>query len=222
MSKVRVPIRVRSSYSGQLYSRAVSEVAGPAPAVADRVRRDNDIASDGGRGVDMRHSEKTLDLESSKDMRAGNMSGLDKVRDDAAVWRDRALRLQAEMENFRKRQERLSEDRVLGEQERLLRAFLEVADDVARALDADCSESDEGLREGVRLTHHKLMSILGREGVTAIEAIGQPFDPSVHEAVGTVPHELTDLAPDTIVELVRDGYMFKDRLLRPARVVVAT
>ena len=126
------------------------------------------------------------------------------------------------VENFRKRQMRLSHDRVQSDRERLLRSFLEVADDIARALVFGGSEPDDTLREGVQLTHRRLTGILDREGVVSVEAIGKPFDPTVHEAVGTVPGELAASPPDTVVEVVREGYMFNGRLLRPARVVVAT
>jgi molecular chaperone GrpE len=137
------------------------------------------------------------------------------------VWRDRALRLQAEMENFRKRQRRLAEERVVADRERLLRSFLRVADDLERALTADGVDA-ESLRQGVDLTYQSLMRLLDQEGAEPIEAAGQPFDPAWHEAVGAVPHVRAGAAPDTVVEVVEAGYRLGDRLLRPARVIVAT
>jgi molecular chaperone GrpE len=136
------------------------------------------------------------------------------------VWRDRALRLQAEMENFRKRQQRLAEERIVADRERLLRSFLRVADDLERALSTDGVDA-ESLREGVDLTHHALIQLLDREGVEPIQAKGQPFDPAWHEAVGTVPHERAGVEPDAVAEVVQVGYRLGDRLLRPARVIVA-
>jgi len=137
------------------------------------------------------------------------------------VWRDRALRLQAEIENFRRRQQRLAEERVTADRERLLRAFLSVADDLERALTTDGVDV-ESLRQGVDLTHQTMMKLLDREGVEPIQAAGQPFDPSWHEAVGTIPHEHTEAEPDTVAQVVQPGYQLEDRLLRPARVIVAT
>jgi molecular chaperone GrpE len=136
-------------------------------------------------------------------------------------WRDRALRLQAEMENFRKRQQRLAEERITTDRERLLRAFLSVADDLERALNADRTDA-ESLRQGVDLTYQGLVRLMEREGVEPIQAEGQTFDPAFHEAVGTMPHEQADAGPDTVVEVVQTGYQLDDRLLRPARVIVAT
>jgi molecular chaperone GrpE len=103
----------------------------------------------------------------------------------------------------------------------VLRSFLRVADDLERALNADGVDGDS-LRQGVDLTHQALMRILDQEGAEPIEALGQPFDPAWHEAVGTVPNGHAGVKPDTVVEVVEAGYRMGDRLLRPARVIVAT
>jgi molecular chaperone GrpE len=123
------------------------------------------------------------------------------------------------MENYRKRQQRLAERRILEEREQLLRAFLPVADDLERALNAN-KVGLESLREGVELTHQTLMQILDQEGVKRIQAIGRPFDPTWHEAVGTVPHQKAEIEPGMVAVVVQEGYRLGDRLLRPARVVV--
>jgi molecular chaperone GrpE len=136
-------------------------------------------------------------------------------------WRDQALRLQAEMDNFRKRQQRLAQERIAADRERLLLDFVGVADDLERALNADAVDAD-GLRQGVDLTHQALLTLLDREGLEPITPQGQPFDPTWHEAIGTVPHEQTGVEPDVVVDVITPGYRLEDRLLRPARVVVAT
>jgi molecular chaperone GrpE len=136
-------------------------------------------------------------------------------------WRDRALRLQAEIENFRKRQQRLAEDRVQGDRERLLRSFLLIADDLERALHVEGSDN-ESVRAGVEVTHRSLKQLLKQEGVEQIEARGKTFDPIWHEAVATVPHQKAGVDQDVIVEVAQPGYRLDGRLLRPARVVVAT
>lgn len=143
------------------------------------------------------------------------------LREELEQWKDRALRLEAEMDNFRKRLQRLTEDRIAADRERLLREFLAVADDLARALSADGADA-EAIRQGVELTHRSLMHLLSREGVAPIEAEGQPFDPAWHEAVGAVPAHQVGKEPDTVAHVVRTGYRIGDRLLRPARVIVAT
>jgi molecular chaperone GrpE len=143
------------------------------------------------------------------------------THNDETAWRDRALRLQAEMDNFRKRQQRLAQDSIAADRERLLAAFLSVSDDLERALNAD-GGSVAVLRHGVDLTRQKLARLLEMEGAERIEALGQSFDPTLHEAVGTVPHERAGVEADTVVDVVEAGYLINHRLLRPARVVVAT
>jgi molecular chaperone GrpE len=143
----------------------------------------------------------------------------EEIASDLEVWRDRALRLQAEMENFRKRQRRLTEERVAEDRERLLRSFLHVADDLQRALQADQADS-ESLRQGVRLTRQGMLRILEQEGAEPVAAQGRPFDSTWHEAVGTAPGG-RGVQPGTVVEVVQEGYRLGDRLLRPARVIVA-
>jgi molecular chaperone GrpE len=124
------------------------------------------------------------------------------------------------MDNFRKRQRRLADERVTADRERLLRAVLGVSDDLERALAAD-GTSAETLRQGVDLTHKSLMRVMDQEGVELIEAVGQPFDPTLHDAVSTVPHDEVGADPDTVVSVVQAGYWLDGRLLRAARVVVA-
>ena len=135
-------------------------------------------------------------------------------------WQDRAQRLQAEMENYRRRQQRLAQDQIASERERLLKAFLEVVDDLERAL-ASPSQEGGGLREGVQLTHRAALQRLKKENVQRIEARGRRFDPDWHEAVSTVPGRQVGAAPETVVQVLEPGYRLGDRLLRPARVVVA-
>jgi len=136
------------------------------------------------------------------------------------MWRDRAQRLQAEMENFRKRQQRLADERIAADHERLLRSFLHVADNLERALNADGTDA-ESLRRGIDLTYQSLMRIMGQEGAEPVQAEWQPFDPAWHEAVGTVPRQHAGAEPDTVVKVMQQGYRLGDRLLRPACVIVA-
>jgi molecular chaperone GrpE len=135
-------------------------------------------------------------------------------------WRERALRSQAEMENFRRRQQQLAQDQISQERQRLLAEFLAVVDNLERALKAPRSDG-AGLHEGVQLTHRAALKILEKEGVEPIDAAEQMFDPTWHEAVATVGHNATDVAPNSVVEVVEAGYRLGDQLLRPSKVVVA-
>ncbi len=134
-----------------------------------------------------------------------------------ADWQSLALRLQADMDNFRKRQARRADEGIAVERERLLRYILPVADNLARALSHD-GQGDEALRKGVELTYRELMRFLETEGVARIDTVGGPFTPELHEAVAAVAG---NLEPGTVVEELEVGYTLGARLLRPARVVVA-
>jgi molecular chaperone GrpE len=130
---------------------------------------------------------------------------------------DRYLRAEAELDNFRK----VSQKRVAEAAERreraLLEAFLEVADNLERALahgDADAP----AVVAGVEATHRQLLRLLEREGVARIDALDQPFDPQLHEAVSAVP--APDLTTERVIAVDRPGYTLRGELLRPARVVV--
>lgn len=143
------------------------------------------------------------------------------MEEEQEIWRDRALRLEAEMDNFRKRQQRLAEERILADRERLLRDFLTLTDDLARALAVDDADF-AALREGVALTYQGMLRLLGQEGAEPVPAEGEPFNPEWHEAVGTIPHQAAGVEPDRVAEVVRPGYRIGERLLRPAQVIVAT
>ena len=91
-------------------------------------------------------------------------AGRDGLQKEVGDWRDRAIRLQADMDNYRKRQQRLAQDQIEAERQRLLGAFLNVVDDMERALAAPSTQGD-GLRGGVELTHRMAMQMLQKEGV---------------------------------------------------------
>ncbi len=150
---------------------------------------------------------------------------LEAIRQEAAEYKDKYLRAAAEVENTRKRLERRYAGEAEEEKKRLLRAFLTVADNLERALahsDRPPSvppDSQGGsLRDGVQLTYQELQRLLSQEGVEPLEAVGQPFDPYYHEAVGTVAG---DHDQETVVGQRQQGYLYRSELLRPAKVEVA-
>jgi molecular chaperone GrpE len=143
---------------------------------------------------------------------------LDAAQQEANDYKDKYLRAQAEMANFKKRLERRYEKQVEEEKKHLLLKFLSVADNLERALNhTDLNE--DGLRGGIQLTHQELQHLLAQEGVEQMAPEGQPFDPSYHEAVAIVPNP--EAEADTVVAEIQRGYLYRDQLLRPARVHVA-
>ena len=134
-------------------------------------------------------------------------------------WKDRALRLQAEMENYRKLQRRIAQDEAQREQERLLSDVLSIVDNLDRTLDA--AQADLSLRQGVEITRDEVLQLLRRYDVERIQTDQQPFDPHCHEAVHVVSAAALGVEPGTVVEVQQPGYRRAGRLFRPARVVVA-
>ena len=147
--------------------------------------------------------------------------GVEELRAENERLLDRLMRLQAEFENYRKRVDR--ERVVWGEraQERLVLDLLPVQDSFDRAIDSAGESSDAvAVLEGLKLVHRMLVGALKKHGVEAIEAIGRPFDPKVHEALTTRPvGEGED--EGAIVEEVGKGYRMGDRTIRATRGIVA-
>ncbi|HPD17414.1 MAG TPA: nucleotide exchange factor GrpE [Planctomycetota bacterium] len=138
-------------------------------------------------------------------------------RDD---FLDKLQRTKADFINYQKRQER-ERGRVADEaRRRFALRILPVVDDLELALNTPGAAKESGvLLRGVELIHSKLLAALREEGVTPFESLAKPYDPAYHEAIAQV--ERQGVADQTIVEVVRKGYLIEDRLLRPARVVVA-
>ncbi len=146
---------------------------------------------------------------------------LAKVNEEKNSWHEQLLRQRAEFENFRKRVEREKQELRLQSRADVIRSTLEVLDNLERALSIGQSDSGnlEAFLEGVQLIQKQLFGSLTNFGLTPVKAVGEMFDPSIHEAVATQVSE--ELEPNTIVDELQRGYLLGDRLIRPARVRVA-
>lgn len=129
-----------------------------------------------------------------------------------------AQRVQADFENYRKRAARDQERLVAHAHERLVLDLLPILDDLERALDAAERHEEAALVDGVRLVERSLRGALVKEGLVEIETDG-PFDPHVHEALLARPAE--GVEPGAVIEVVQRGYRLGDKVVRPARVIVA-
>jgi molecular chaperone GrpE len=141
---------------------------------------------------------------------------------EAAAKRDEYLndlrRVAADFENFRKRAARDQENLIARAHERLVKELLPVLDDLERALGAASRHEEAKLEEGVGLVERELRQALAREGLVEIETDGT-FDPHVHEAL--LSHPVPGAPDGAILEVIQKGYRLGDRVLRPARVVIA-
>jgi molecular chaperone GrpE len=130
---------------------------------------------------------------------------------------DRLLRLAADFENYKKRAARERTEYVTLANERLIAELIPILDDLERALSAAEEHQEAQLEEGVRLVHRSLAGLLERHGASPIDTDGK-FDPHVHEALLSQPSEAEE---GSVIDVVQKGYKLGDRVVRPARVVVA-
>lgn len=132
------------------------------------------------------------------------------------------LRTKAEMENFRKRMLRDSEQQLKFANMGLIRDLLEVVDNLERATMAAEGDgaSNESLLQGVKMVGSQFVTVLDKFGCKKIEALGQAFDPNVHEAISQMPSEEYDSG--VVMQEVATGYLLHDRVVRPSSVIVST
>jgi len=132
----------------------------------------------------------------------------------------RLLRLAADMENLKKRQERERADLLQFANENLVKELLPVVDNLERALDHGRQlKAPKALLEGIEMVHHGFLKALDRFGVTAHDSLGQQFDPAFHSAM--MQEEAPDAPDGSVIKELQKGYLMHQRLLRPAMVVVA-
>jgi molecular chaperone GrpE len=136
--------------------------------------------------------------------------------------KDRLIRLHADFENFRRRAQREREEAVRYGTQNLFKDLLTTVDNLDRAIDharKGAGADLDNLLQGVELVQKGLLGLMARHGVVEVEALGKPFDPAHHEAMAQTPD--ASVAPNTVLEVLQKGYKLRDRLLRPARVIVA-
>ena len=148
-------------------------------------------------------------------------TALDAARLEAVEAREDMLRMQAEMENLRKRLVREHEKARRRTLERFMADLLPVRDSLERGLEAaeDPASTVEALREGKQLIMKMLGKAMGDHGLQIIDPVGEAFDPEKHEAMTMLPSAQHD--ENTVIEVLEKGYQLNDRLIRPAKVVVS-
>lgn len=152
---------------------------------------------------------------------AALMSEIKELKQKLAAMEDKYLRAEAEMANMHTRFKKEQEQLLKYDGQKLAKEVLPVMDNLSRALAADASaDGVDQLKHGVEMVLSNMQKALSDNNVEKIDALNKPFDPTQHQAVQTVP--ASDEHPaDTVVQVFQDGYKLKDRVLRPAMVVVA-
>ncbi len=134
---------------------------------------------------------------------------------------DRLLRASAEFDNYKKRSSREMEEFRKFANQSLIKEMLSVVDNLELAMNStnDHKAIDKDLLQGLEMTHKEILKVFEKFNVKPIDAKGQPFDPTFHEAV--MQEETNDSPKNTVINELQRGYMIHDRLLRPSMVVVA-
>ncbi len=155
---------------------------------------------------------------------SGEFSGeeIERMAGQLVENRDKYVRLLADFDNFRRRAHKDRQDVIQYGHENLVKDLLSTVDNLDRAIE-HAHQNDGGdlasLLQGVELVQREFYAVFAQHEVHVIDAKGSEFDPSLHEAMAQVQDDTA--APNTVIEVLQKGYRLRDRLLRPARVVVA-
>jgi molecular chaperone GrpE len=151
------------------------------------------------------------------------VSAGDETSEEEETWREKYARLQAEFENFRKRGEQRSEQRIAEAKYQILLDMLPLADHLDLAMDHTDALQDGAARDflaSIEATRRAFLDTLRRYGVDRIDPAGEAFDPVFHEAIGQMPDAKTPA--DHVAQVVQAGYREGERVIRPARVLVSS
>jgi molecular chaperone GrpE len=170
------------------------------------------------------NTENTVDApppESDVVISAAELAALRKQSQERAQYLELARRTQADFENYQKRNQRERDQErkyMLGS---LVLELLPVFDNLDRAISSSQQTGEKGsLVDGVLLVQNQFLELLKRHGVTRIEALGKSFDPNLHQAV--MQRTVEGAEPNSVLQVLEQGFMIHDRVLRPAKVIVAT
>ncbi len=184
----------------------IDEVMRAAEEAVDKVRSGQD-ASDEGEELDP--DQQAPDLASE----------LDQAQAEIAAMRDKWLRAVADLDNYKKRVKRDIDDAIHRAVQNMLSNFLPVGDNLDRALSVAPPDTNDQLLKGLEMVRQEFFGALGKHGIKPIESVGRPFDPNVHDALQQM--DSPDFAPGVVMMEYEKGYQRGDKLLRPARVIVA-
>lgn len=160
------------------------------------------------------------ELSATPESGEGPADEADALRAEVEQWRNKWLRAQADFDNFRRRTRTEKEELGQYANAKLVEELLPVLDNFALALAAGRQTSGtENLLKGIEMVYSQMTGILERAGLRPMDAVGSPFDPALHEAVGSEPSSEHD--PGVVVEVLRAGYYLKEKVLRPAMVKIS-
>jgi molecular chaperone GrpE len=214
---------MKKTHSKKKHEKEARDDAGTKPAVKTPEDHESDEAGTkpapgtveeltAGAASDEAELSETAEVEQSDTMES--------LQAKVASLEDAALRAKADFQNFQKRGARERSEAIRFANAELMQSLLGVVDDFERSLvAAESSDNAKAVVDGVRLVYDNFMKALRAYGLETIDALHEPFDPHVHEAVMLQPTE--DHEPGTVIEEIARGYRLRDRVLRPSKVIVA-
>lgn len=166
-------------------------------------------------GVSDSESEMNLD----EAIKSVDLDHIQKLENEISLEKDKLLRLFAEFENYKKRTIRERMDLLKSAGQEVISSLLPVMDDFDRAIKS-VTDADATVKEGLMLIHHKLKTILEQKGLTTMQAIGQPFDTDLHEAITNVsgPENMKG----KVIDEAEKGYFLNGKVIRHAKVIVGS
>jgi molecular chaperone GrpE len=175
---------------------------------------------DQGEEQDAQAQEENENEESEADQEENQMSKEDELKLEVAAWQDKYMRLHAEFDNYRKRNNKERLDLIKNASGDVIKELLPIVDDFERAIKANEETEDvASLKEGYHLIHNKLFRSLESKGLKPMNSQGEPFDTDHHEAITNIEAPSEDMK-GKVVDVVEKGYFLNDRVLRYAKVVV--
>lgn len=169
-----------------------------------------------------REEQNSIMKETNKEIKVEELQKrIEELEKEANEWKEKFLRKAAEFENYKRRTENDQLNLLNYAAESFIKKILPVVDDFERSLEHINDSNDyEKLKEGVQLIYNKLVKVLDEQGVKKIEAVGKPFDVHYHEAL--MQKADNSVPAHTVLEELEKGYMYKDKVIRHAKVVVSS
>jgi len=171
--------------------------------------------------TEQRAAEQDAPASADDDAAVTGVADADALQAELKDARARALRAQADLDNYRKRVQRENEQERRYASMPLLRGLLPAVDNIQRAIEAaETSQESSGLLEGVKLVAQQMETVMAQHHCKTIQALGEPFDPNLHEAISQMPSD--EFPAGTVMTQTAIGYQLHDRVVRPSQVIVST
>lgn len=181
--------------------------------------KENKKKNDGTTAKDSPDKKAKIKVDSNKTDTV-EKEDINAIKEQLTAEKDRILRLSAEFENYKKRQQRESDEFKKFANEMIFRQLLTIMDNLERAIASSSEDlAEDGVVEGVKLTYKEMIKLFETFNVKPVEPENQLFDPNFHQAV--TQEETEDFPENTVTKVLQKGYLLHDRLIRPAMVVVS-